>query len=137
MESTCPPRRVLFIDDDPSVRQTLAYLLRKAGHAVAEAASGRAGIELFRENPTDIVFTDFGMPGLSGWDVARAVKALDPRVPVVYVTGAAHAIAPHQQAAVDAIIEKPCRLTTLQTTIRMFTVTAGDMPHAGPTAAAA
>jgi CheY-like chemotaxis protein len=137
MDATYPPRRVLFIDDDPSVRQTLSYLLRKAGHAVAEAASGSTGLEIFREHSADIVLTDFQMPGLTGWDVARAVKALDPRVPVVYVTGAAHAIAPHQQAAAAAVIEKPCGLTALQTVIRMLTVAAEDLPHAGPTAAAA
>ena len=121
MYDPCPPRHVLFVDDDRGVLQTLTSLLRKAGHAVAEAASGRAGLELFRANPADIVLTDFAMPDGTGWDVAQAVKALDPRVPVVCVTGAAHAIAPHQQRVADAILEKPCGLAALQTVIRRLT----------------
>ena len=131
------PSRVLLIDDDPVVLSGLATLLRKAGHTVAEAESGSAGLASFRENPPDIVLTDFTMPGLTGWDVARTVKAINPRVPVVYVTGAAHEIAPHQRAVVEAIIEKPCGLTTLYTVIRRLTGTSGDRPTVAPTPASA
>jgi CheY-like chemotaxis protein len=132
MTANCLPRRVLFIDDDPMVLKTLAYLLRKAGHDVEEAQSGGAGLALFRDNPADIVLTDFAMPGLTGWDVARTVKSINPRVPVVYVTGSAHEIAPHQREAVEAIIEKPCGVTTLQTVIRLLTGTTGAIPNPGP-----
>ncbi len=129
------PLRVLLIDDDPAVLRLLATLLRKAGYTVEEATSGSAGLARFRENPADIVLTDFKMPGLTGWDVARAVKTINPRVPVVYVTGAAHEIAPHQRAVVEAIIEKPCRLTTLQTVLRRLTGKSGDQPNLAPTLA--
>ena len=64
-------------------------------------------------------------------------RGISPRVPVVYVTGAAHAIAPHQQAEVEAIVEKPCGLTALLTVIRVLTVTTGDRPTAGPPLASA
>ncbi len=124
------PRRVLLIDDDPLVRTTLATLLRKAGHDVEEAENGSAGLASFREKPADIVLTDFMMPGLTGWEVARTVKSINPRVPVVYVTGAAHEIAPHQRAAVEAIIEKPCGVTTLHTVIRLLTANHGEIPTA-------
>jgi CheY-like chemotaxis protein len=131
------PPRVLLIDDDPVVLRGLATLLRKAGHTVAEAESRSAGLASFRENQADIVLTDFTMPGLTGWDVARTVKAINPRAPVVYVTGAAHEVAPHQRAAVEAIIEKPCGLTTLYTVIRRLTGTSGDWPTVAPTLAGA
>ena len=130
MPTDGPPRRVLLIDDDPHVRTTLAFLLRRAGHAVEEAESGSAGLASFREHPADIVLTDFMMPGLTGWEVACTVKSIDPRVPVVYVTGAAHAIAPHQRAAVEAIIEKPCGITTLHTVIRLLTAHPKEKPTA-------
>jgi len=131
------PPRVLLIDDDPVVLRGLATLLRNAGHTVAEAASGSAGLASFRENPPDIVLTDFTMPGLTGWDVARTVKAINPRVPVVYVTGAAHEIAPHQRAVVEAIIEKPRGLNTLHSVIRRLTGTSGDRSTVAPTLASA
>lgn len=131
------PPRVLLIDDDPVVLRAFAILLRKAGHIVAEAASGSAGLASFRETPADIVLTDFIMPGLTGWDVARTVKAINPRVPVVYVTGAVHEIAPHQRAVVEAIIEKPCGSKILDTVIRRLTGTSGDQSDGAPTLAAA
>lgn len=130
-------RRVLVIDDDPHVLKTVAALLRKAGHAVEEAQSGSEGLARFREHPADIVLTDFRMPGLTGWEVACTVKAINPRVPVVYVSGAAHEIAPHQRAAVEAIIDKPCGLATLQAVIRRLTGMTGAMPNSGPTLAGA
>lgn len=131
------PPRVLLIDDDPVVLRVFATLLRNAGHIVAEAATGSAGLASFRETPADIVVTDFIMPGLTGWDVARTVKAINPRVPVVYVTGAAHAIAPHQRAVVEAIIEKPCGAKILDTVIRRLTGTSGDRSDVAPTLAGA
>jgi CheY-like chemotaxis protein len=48
--------------------------------SVEEAGSANAGLASFRAHPADIVLTDYAMPGLTGWDVARALKALDLRV---------------------------------------------------------
>jgi CheY-like chemotaxis protein len=137
MPVPCPPRRVRFIDDDPGVLKTLAYLLRKVGHDVEEAENGSAGLARFREKPVDIILTDFRMPGCTGGEVARAVKAINPRAPVVYVTGYAHEIPPHERALAEAIVEKPCGLTALQTVIRALTGHAGDRPTAGPALASA
>jgi CheY-like chemotaxis protein len=111
MPATCPPRRVLFIDDDPGVRKTLAYLLRKAGHDVTEAESGHAGLAIFRAQPVAIVLTDLRMPGCTGGEVARTMKALKPQVPVVYVTGYADEIPPPERVLAEAILEKPCGLS--------------------------
>jgi|WetSurMetagenome_2_1015567.scaffolds.fasta_scaffold262985_2 CheY-like chemotaxis protein len=132
MVPDCLPRRVLLIDDDPMLRRTLGALLRHAGHAVAEAADGRAGVAIFRETPVDIVLTDFAMPGFTGWEVAQAAKAINPRVPVVYVTGCVQAIAPHQTALADAIIEKPCGLAALQAVIGPLTMQHQDPDFLDP-----
>jgi len=81
-----PPRRLLLIDDSAPFRQPLAQLLRVAGHTVLEAETGSAGLAILRTNPADLVLTARDIPGLSGWDVARLVKARYPRLPVVLVT---------------------------------------------------
>ena len=75
------PARVLVIDDEENVRQVLAELLMAQGHAVAAHADGRSGLARFHDEPFDVVFTDLGMPGLSGWEVARRGEAASPRDP--------------------------------------------------------
>ena len=128
--------RVLLIDDHPPFRQTLAYLLRKAGHTVDEAGNGSAGLASLRMHPADLVITDRDMPGLSGWEVARLVKALEPRLPVLLVTGGVDARVEGRQdpPCVDAILWKPFAISDLLDLIVQFT---GDRSTAaGPRRAA-
>lgn len=103
------PRRLLLIDESAPFRQTLARLLRVAGHTVVEAETGAAGLALLRQQPLDLVVTDLDMRGLTGWDVARLIKATDPQLPVVLVTGGTGSVAPDRRtpAPVDAILWKP------------------------------
>ena len=79
--------RVLVIDDEPFVRDTLGEILRQQHHDVVVADDGISGLARFREGAFDLVMTDLAMPGMSGWQVAQAVKAARPQVPVVLVTG--------------------------------------------------
>ena len=71
-----PGLHVLVIDDDADVREVLVDMLESIGHRVASASEGVAGLEMFRATPFDLVFTDLGMPGISGWDVAREIKTI-------------------------------------------------------------
>ena len=67
--------------------------------------------------------TDLVMPGLTGWDVARLVKAVHPRLPVVLVTGCAETIPPDQpeRTWVDAILAKPCGVEEIQAVVGALT----------------
>ena len=69
--------RVLVIDDEIDVREALADMLREHRHEVTLAADGTEGLERFRDAVFDVVLTDLAMPGISGWQVAQAVKAVD------------------------------------------------------------
>ena len=102
-------RRLLVIDDDPIYRTAIASLLQRLGHLVDVAENGFAGLALLGQQAMDLILTDLMMPGLTGWDVARLAKTMQPRLPVVLVTGAAHLIAPDQpqRTWVDAILPKP------------------------------
>lgn len=119
MDCGSASRRLLVIDDDPACRITFGCLLRKLGHTVDEAESGSAGLAMLRQKPVDLVMTDLMMPGLTGWDVARHVKAIHPRLPVVLVTGCAHTIPSDQpeRMCVDAILAKPCGVAEMQRVI--------------------
>ena len=79
--------RILVIDDEDSVRDVLSRMLKAKGHQVAVASNGEEGIERFRSEPFDLVFTDLGMPKLSGWDVGRTIKTINPKVPIAMITG--------------------------------------------------
>jgi CheY-like chemotaxis protein/anti-sigma regulatory factor (Ser/Thr protein kinase) len=121
-----PRRRILLIDDNPAVCQTVASLLRTAGHTVMEAHSGAAGLAILAESPVDVVFTDLGMSDVNGWDVARVVKGRDPRVPVILLTGwgeqpIGDAGESASEALVDRVIGKPFRLRDLLAAIAELT----------------
>jgi CheY-like chemotaxis protein len=109
------PRRLLVIDDDPSCRTTIPYLLQELGHIVEAAKGGFAGLALLRQKPVDLLMTDIVMPGLSGWDVARLAKTMRPRIPVVLVTGCPRTIPSDQpeRQFVDAILAKPCGVAAM------------------------
>jgi PAS domain S-box-containing protein len=118
-----PSRRLLVIDDDPVVRRTLAALLRMAGHTVTEAEGGAQGLAWLTKEPVDCVLTDLGMPELTGWDVARDVKAQAPRCPVILLTGWGELPAEGAQLAglVDRVLGKPVRLEDLLAVIAAVT----------------
>ncbi len=78
-EKVMPPHQaanILVIDNESSVRTLLSRLLSIQGHAVATAESGAEGIAMYKRQKFDVVFTDLGMPEMSGWDVARELKKL-------------------------------------------------------------
>ena len=77
--------RVLIIEDEATYRETLGYLLRKEGFDVVEAADGAAGLTAFDRQGADIVLLDLMMPGLSGTEVCRQLRARGS-VPIIMVT---------------------------------------------------
>lgn len=78
---------VLIIDDEQEIRYLLAEILQQANYKVAIAKDGKEGLEIFKKNNIDIVFTDLGMPDLNGWEVAKEIKKLNPATPVVLISG--------------------------------------------------
>ena len=118
-----PLRRLLVVDDEPLVRRTLVALLRAAGHGVIEAPDGATALALLATTPVDCVLTDLGMPGMSGWELARTIKQRRPPLPVLLLTGWQDQ-APGDDAdrqAVDAVLRKPVRLAELQQVVEAIT----------------
>jgi PAS domain S-box-containing protein len=109
------PLRILLVDDDPTVRETVGSLLRTLGHEILEADGGAAGIARLAEGPVDLVMTDLGMPEVNGWDVARAVKAQTATLPVLLMTGWGDQVTTGTKTSdlVDRVLTKPFRLEEL------------------------
>jgi DNA-binding response OmpR family regulator len=79
--------RILLIDDDAMLRQTIRKMLESAGHEVVEAENGRAGLDVFRKLGVDAVVTDIIMPQKEGIETIRELRALDARVRIVAISG--------------------------------------------------
>lgn len=77
---------VLIADDDASLRRVLEFQLREAGYDVLAAADGLVALEAFTANQVDCLITDLRMPGLSGLELLRRTRAVNPDVPVIVIT---------------------------------------------------
>jgi two-component system, cell cycle sensor histidine kinase and response regulator CckA len=101
--------RILVIDDEETVRSVLSRILSQVNHQVTVAENGEEGIRLFREKDFDLVLTDLGMPGMSGWEVCRAIKKMSSHIPVGMITGWGIEVdqAKIEENGIDFVIPKP------------------------------
>jgi signal transduction histidine kinase/CheY-like chemotaxis protein len=101
--------RILVVDDEENVRQLLRDVLESEGYQVSLASGGREALELFGQGGFDAVFTDIGMQGMSGWELAHAVRELDAAVPLAVITGWGEAVGSGERTAarVDWVVAKP------------------------------
>lgn len=79
--------RVLIVDDEPAIRDSVKKVLRKAGHDVRTADGGGAALEALRAHATDVVITDIIMPQMHGVDVIKQLRREFPKVRIVAVSG--------------------------------------------------
>lgn len=79
--------KILVIDDESSIRLLLGVSLRHKGHEVLLAEDGKKGLEVFKKERPQIVFTDIRMPGIDGIEVLKRVKETDPDARVIVITG--------------------------------------------------
>src|SRR5512138_893060 len=77
----------LVVDDDGDTRFLLVNLLEARGYRAEACASGREALQAFAARRPSVVLLDYRMPDLSGLEVLRGMTGLDPRVPVLIVTG--------------------------------------------------
>jgi DNA-binding NtrC family response regulator len=77
---------VLVIDDDDSLRRVMEYTLQEAGHRVLTASRGEQGLQLFAQEQPAVVVTDIQMPGLTGYEVLKAIKEARPATLVIVIT---------------------------------------------------
>ncbi|MFN2499396.1 MAG: response regulator [Pyrinomonadaceae bacterium] len=107
---------ILVVDDEERVRELLRDLLESEGCRVSLAEGGREALELFDTRQFDAVFTDIGMPGMSGWELAHAIRNRSEMIPIAVITGWGEAVGSNEQkeAAVDWVIAKPFTLDRIR-----------------------
>jgi PAS domain S-box-containing protein len=103
---------ILIVEDEEDIRTLLSEILTSDGHAVSVASGGKKGIEVFKKERFDLILTDLGMPGMSGWEVASTIKKLAPEVIIAVITGWGIQLDKDEmkQHGVDMIINKPFKV---------------------------
>ena len=109
-----PTLRILYVEDNEELRETIAMLMEQDGREITKCATAEAALQLDAQEPFDVLFTDVSLPGLSGTDLARQVLRNDPLRWVVLCSGyqfgdAIAALGPHVRALV-----KPFELEELE-----------------------
>jgi PAS domain S-box-containing protein len=108
-----PPRaragaRVLVVDDDSDVRRFVVDFLRDSGYGVVEAVDGPSGLKtLAEQGPFDLILLDFAMPGMTGSEVARTVRADTPGQPILMMTGYLEHEAVLSELGAQPMLQKP------------------------------
>jgi PAS domain S-box-containing protein len=121
--------RILVVDDEAPVRETLAEMLVAVNHRVELAGSGQEAVQKLRQGEFDFVFTDLAMPEMDGWETARLIRKNWPNVRIILVTGYGPATVPPagEEDLVDAIIGKPFDFAQVGSTLNAL---ARQLQHA-------
>jgi two-component system, NtrC family, response regulator PilR len=112
--------RILVVDDERSMREMLAILLRREGHDVAVAENGRTAIDLLNKGPFDLIVSDARMPDVDGLEVLRHARSVNPTIIAIMVTayGSPDLLRGVAQLGVNDYVEKPFNTEVLRFRIR-------------------
>ncbi len=125
-EAPVPSHRILLVDDDPRVRDSLARTLLQLGQTVVTASTGPEAIAQFRQglesgNPFTLVLTDLGMPHMSGEELIRRLRNLSPSTPIVAMSGWTSETTP---IGADLLLPKPASARDLRRALLTLSRTA-------------
>jgi len=109
--------RILVVDDEESLVSTLTEIFFDKGYQVIQALSGEEAVEAFDHKPVDLVLLDLQMPGLSGADVLRHIRAKAPQTRVVIVTAFPEREQEVKPLGYDGFVQKPFAMEHLIRTV--------------------
>lgn len=116
--------RVLVVEDDATAAQSIAFLLRHAGHEAEVAGDALSAVAAAEANPPDVVLLDIGLPGMDGWQLARRLRRLEgPKRPLlVALTGHADEedVRRSRKAGIDLHLAKPADASRLEALLSRF-----------------
>jgi CheY-like chemotaxis protein len=97
-----PLKRILFVEDDDMSRDVISTRLIRSGYEVVTVGDGHQALSLAPNQTFHLIILDMSMPGISGWETARKLKANPVTAPIPILALSAHAMAPDRKKAIDA-----------------------------------
>jgi two-component system response regulator MprA len=113
------PKRILVVDDEPMVCDSIKRMLEFDGHQVEMATSGQQALEVLQNAKFDLIMIDYRMPVMTGDKLAGLIKARAPHLPILLISATAQVLEQSQEplAGVDLMISKPFPLEELREAI--------------------
>lgn len=102
-----PEVRVLVVDDEPDIRDTVAAMLEIEGYEVSQATNGAEALTIIEHDPPDLIVLDMRMPVLDGWGFADELRRRGHRIPIVVMTAARDAARWAGEISARAFVAKP------------------------------
>jgi CheY-like chemotaxis protein len=128
-------KRILLVDDDPAVRDSIAIVLEGAGFQVDQADQGATGMRLLRANEPDLIVTDILMPQKEGIETIREIRTLLPETPIIAISGSVETRADYlkmaQSFGASAVLAKPFDPVVLLDLVNQL-LAAREAPAANP-----
>ena len=112
-----PRKRILLVDDDPTVRDSLKDVLVAEGYLIIPAEDGQQALDLANRSAVDLVLLDLNMPVKNGWDTFERLTAEHPFIPIIIATARPNQLFTALNAGVGALLEKPMDIPTLLRTM--------------------
>ena len=112
------PPRILVVDDERGVREMLQEAVGVFGYDVTTASHGAEALGLFLKEAFDLVMTDLMVPGMSGWELAAQLRAADPRLPILILTGFGANLEDEARQRGIVLMHKPVRLESLSAALK-------------------
>ena len=112
-----PGKRILLVDDDPTVRDSLNDVLVAEGYVVIPAENGQQALDLANQKPVDLVLLDLNMPVKNGWDTFEQLTREHPLIPIIIATARPNQLFTALSAGAGALLEKPMDIPTLLRTM--------------------
>ena len=125
---------IMVVDDDQRVREVLRDMLVALGHQVTAFESGDLALEAYEPGRYDLVLTDLGMPGITGWKLTQLLREVDPDVTIAFVTGWGDEVRPEtvERAGVNHVVAKPFTFEDVASVTRLAIERLDGRPRGEP-----
>ena len=116
-QKTISPLRILFVDDDDTIREAMVAILAWFGHTTFAAARGADAVKMYQSNEVDLVITDNLMPDMKGHELAEKLREMNPEAKIILLTGMGSEEI-EQSSFINSTLIKPVTMQAVLDTIQ-------------------